>query len=360
MVRTKKLLLQGTPSTGSPRKYSGTMDDYVSTPADLRGAGSAANMAPASPGAESAGISSEDGDKGGALHLIRQELTRISANMLTKADSSGMLQEFRAAVREEITTLRTGLSAVEVRVDALETEAQASRSQHRAAEIAATRQGNLLLTLRRQVEDLENRSRRQNIRIRGLPEPDTSPLPDTARALFKHILGHNCPEEIQFDRIHRALGPPRQDGKPRDVLCCLHAYSLKEALMSATRGMDKIMFQGLEVALFQDLSGLTLDARRALRPITAALREKHVPYRWGFPFSLQIKHGNTWLHIRWPDDVAPTLRTLRFPHIRIRNWLLETPLAPGGRQRSRSPQLDQRREREPPARMMGGPAGAEE
>ncbi|CAH2325219.1 Hypothetical predicted protein [Pelobates cultripes] len=169
------------------------MDDYVSTPADLRGTGPAANLAPASPRTESAGVSSEEGDRSNALSLIRQELTRISARMLTKVDSSGLLQEFRTAVREEISAIRSDLSAVEVRVDALETEAQ-----HRAAEIAATRQGNLLLTLRRQVEELENRSRRQNIRIRGLP----------AQALFRHILGRECPADIQFDRIHRALGNP--------------------------------------------------------------------------------------------------------------------------------------------------------
>ncbi|CAH2220655.1 Hypothetical predicted protein [Pelobates cultripes] len=319
-------------------------------------------MAPASPGTESAGVSSEEGDRSDALSLIHQELTRISAHMLMlmKADTNGLLQEFRTAVRQEISAIRSDLSAVDVRVDALETEAQASRSHHRATKIAATRQENLLLTLRRQVEDLENRSRRQNIRIRGLPEPDVVPLQDTARTLFRHILGRECPEDIQFDWIRRALGPPRQDGKPRDVLCCLHAYRLKEALMAASRGTDRIMFQGAEVALFQDLSSLMLDARRALRPITAALREKSVPYHWGFHFSLQIKHGNSWLHIRWPDDVTPTLRTLRIPHIRTRKWLLETPLAPSGRPGDQSPQLEQPRVREPPTRMLGGPAGAEE
>ncbi|CAH2277497.1 contactin-5 [Pelobates cultripes] len=142
--------------------------------------------------------------------------------MLTKADSHSLLQEFRSAIREEISAVRADLSAVEVRVDALETEAQASRSQHRSAEIAATRQGNLLLTLRRQVEDLENRSRLQNIRIRGLP--DAVPLQDTVRALFRHILGQECPEDIQFDRISQSTGPstPGWETQRRAVLsACL-------------------------------------------------------------------------------------------------------------------------------------------
>ncbi|CAH2285063.1 Hypothetical predicted protein [Pelobates cultripes] len=313
MVRNKRAMPHGTPATGSPRRYTGTLDDFVTTPADLRGSEPGAKMAPESTGAESAGVSSEDGDRSDALCLIHQELTRISTHMLTRSDTSSLLQEFRTAVREEISAIRSDLSAVEARVEAMETEAQESRSQHKAAEIATTRQGNLLLTLRRKVEDLENRSRRQNIRIRGLPEPDVAPLQDTARALFRHILGCECLEDIQFDRIHRALGPPQQDGKPRDVLCCLHAYRLKESLMTVTRGTDKIMFQGAEVVLFQDLSSLKLDARRALRPITAALREKNIPYRWGFPFRLQIRHGNSWLYIRCHPDAEEPAHS-PYPH----------------------------------------------
>ncbi|CAH2286206.1 Hypothetical predicted protein [Pelobates cultripes] len=256
-------------------------------------------MAPTSP---SAGESMEGSEGGEALTIIRQELAQISAQMLTKADTGNLLHEFRTAVREEISALRTDLAAVEVRVDALETETQAYRNRHRAAKLATTRQGNLLLTLRRQVEDLENRTRRQNIMICGLPEPDSTPLQETVRALFRQILGERCPTDLHFDRIHRALGPQRQDGKQRDALCCLHAYSLKDQLITATRGTNTITFQGAEVALFQDLSSLTLDARRALRPITVALRDRNILYR-----------------------------TLRIPPVHIRNWLLETLLAPRGR-----------------------------
>ncbi|CAH2321600.1 Hypothetical predicted protein [Pelobates cultripes] len=145
------------------------MDDFVSTPAEQRGTGHVDKMAPTSP---SAGESMEGSEGDNALTIIRQELSQISAQMLTKVDTGNLLHEFRTAVREEISALLTDLAAVEVRVDALETEAQVCRNQHWATGLVTTRQGNLLLTLRRQVEDLENRSRRQNIRIRGLPEPD--------------------------------------------------------------------------------------------------------------------------------------------------------------------------------------------
>ncbi|CAH2296610.1 Hypothetical predicted protein [Pelobates cultripes] len=300
-----------------------------------------------SPSNESAGDPSLDSTQDDTLALIRQELSMISVQMLTKVDMGGLLRELRSAIKEEIMALRADLMAVE----ALETEAQASPTTH---------QGNLLLSLLRQVEDLENRSRRQNIWIRGLPEPDTAPLQETLKVLFRQILGQECPAEIQLDRAHRALGPQRLDSRPRDVLCCLYAYSLKERLMAAARDSESIHFRGADVALFQDLYGLTLDARRAIRPLTTTLRDKGIAYRWGFPFSLQIRQGNTWLHVRWPEDVPRALRALHLPNIRIRNWLLDSLLAPHQDTAGeyRPPPTPREGARAP--RMLGGLRGAEE
>ncbi|CAH2219023.1 Hypothetical predicted protein [Pelobates cultripes] len=244
MVRNKKLLPLGVPAASSPRKHKDTLDYFVSSQPEHRTASVADKMAPGSPSAGSAGTSAERENREDTLTLIRQELAAISDRMLSKTDTGGLIQELRAAVREELAALRTDLTVVEVRVDALETEAQTCQMQHRATELATTRQGNLLLTLCLQVEDLENHSRWHNIRIRGLREPDSTPLTDTVRAIFAQILGRESSADIQLDRVQQALGPQRQDGRPRDVLCCLHAYSLKEALMSATRGVDMINFMG--------------------------------------------------------------------------------------------------------------------
>ncbi|CAH2321327.1 Hypothetical predicted protein [Pelobates cultripes] len=117
-------------------------------------------MAPMSPSMESAADSLQESAQDEALAQIRQELAMILEHMLTKVDKGGLLEELRAAVREEISALRTDLTVVEVRVEALETEAQASHTQHRAARLAFTHKGNLLLTLH-----LKNCSRCQNIRI---------------------------------------------------------------------------------------------------------------------------------------------------------------------------------------------------
>ncbi|CAH2220506.1 Hypothetical predicted protein [Pelobates cultripes] len=173
----------------------GPMDGYFPLQPDGRDMRPADKMAPEE---ESAGGSQVEGDPAGELTLIRAELTQISSRMLTKADTNQMVQELRGALWEELAGLRTDLTALEGRVEEVEATAQDCAQQHQATEMAVTRQGNLLLTKRRQVEDLENRSRRSNILVRGLPETDAAPLTSTLEALFQHILGAEAPDAIRF------------------------------------------------------------------------------------------------------------------------------------------------------------------
>ncbi|CAH2224716.1 Hypothetical predicted protein [Pelobates cultripes] len=105
MVRNKKSQALG----GSPRRHTGTMDDFVCTPSTQGSFGPPDKMAPESPSQDSMGDSIPDD----TLAQIKQELAMISTHMLTKADSGGFLQELRTAITEEIKALRTDLSAVE-------------------------------------------------------------------------------------------------------------------------------------------------------------------------------------------------------------------------------------------------------
>ncbi|CAH2296789.1 Hypothetical predicted protein, partial [Pelobates cultripes] len=65
------------------------------------------------------------------------------------------------------------------------------------------RQGNMLLALRRQTEDLDIRSHRSNIRVRGLPELQS--LENITSIL--EILGTDAPTCLEFDRTHWMTQP---------------------------------------------------------------------------------------------------------------------------------------------------------
>ncbi|KAJ1215038.1 hypothetical protein NDU88_002648 [Pleurodeles waltl] len=82
--------------------------------------------------------------------------------------------------------------------------------------------------LRYQVEDLENRSRRANIRIEGVPlQAAGGYLEDYTHRLFHHIAPEHTPQEITIDTVHRAGRPATSPGQPQNILTCLHYYRQK-------------------------------------------------------------------------------------------------------------------------------------
>ncbi|CAH2312711.1 Hypothetical predicted protein [Pelobates cultripes] len=339
------------------------MDDYLSTPQPLAGTRGSDNMAPVSPGTSSRTGSTHGfparGSPRDALRQLSADLAVTAANMLTRGDKTELIAELRTAIREEITAVRHDLTVLEQRVDALEVHQLQATQHQQASELAATRQGNIILDLRRQVEDLDNRGRRSNIRVRGIPESDDEAPRELLEGLFAQILGDEATPDFGLERAHRALRAPRKDGQPRDLICCLRSFQLKEALMRAARTQRSIRYMDSQIALYQDLSTHTLDARRALKPITSVLQEKRIPYKWGHPFSLQARVGNQWHILRWPNEVTCFLRSLGLPDIPIQNWILDYPPA---RPTGPIAPVDILRERgiPGPAQRRGGPVTPEE
>lgn len=65
-----------------------------------------------------------------------------------------------------------------------------------------------LLTQQLQLEEFEDRSWRNNLQIRSLPDAmGTEDLAASTLAIFCDIAGDAFPPTLTFDWIHRALGP---------------------------------------------------------------------------------------------------------------------------------------------------------
>lgn len=110
------------------------------------------------------------------------------------------------------------------------------------------------------LDDVENRSRRVNVCIRGVPEATASrDLVPTLQGVFKQILGQEAPNYIEINRAHRALGTPSDNpDKPRDIIYKLYKYLLKERIMYHVRGVRHVNFDGTKLSLFSDFSRHTL------------------------------------------------------------------------------------------------------
>lgn len=111
--------------------------------------------------------------------------------------------------------------------------------------------------LKAKVIDLESRSRRQNIRILGLPESIERGHPaEFFSKLLCQIFGDaTLPTPPEIDRAHRSLAPKPDPGqRPRPVILRLHRYQTKDLLIREARRRGKLEYQGQPIRIVEDYS----------------------------------------------------------------------------------------------------------
>ncbi|KAM8966314.1 mitogen-activated protein kinase 15 [Pelodytes ibericus] len=110
------------------------------------------------------------------------------------------------------------------------------------------------------------------------------------------------PKPIMMDRAHRALRPRGPPGSvPRDVICRIVDFGLKEQIMKRAREIGYLAYEGTQITFFNDLSDLTLQARRALRPLASLLQERNI-CSWGYPFCLNVRTSEGVYSVRYHQD----------------------------------------------------------
>lgn len=87
-----------------------------------------------------------------------------------------------------------------------------------------------LIAINRHLEDLDNSGRRNNIRVRGIPETVTAEqIKPALQSIFTHILEGPADTVIDFYRAHKALKPKGAENTlPRDIICCVTNFPSKE------------------------------------------------------------------------------------------------------------------------------------
>lgn len=110
------------------------------------------------------------------------------------------------------------------------------------------------VSLHSKIENAENRSRRSNLRIRGLPVSIWD-VQVKALALFQKLASDIPVDRLEIERAHRALTKKNDSGPPRDIIVKFLFFNSKERLMAAARDHQQpLRFQGNEYQLFTDLA----------------------------------------------------------------------------------------------------------
>lgn len=148
-------------------------------------------------------------------------------------------------------------------------------------------------------DDLENRGRRCNLRILGVPEGAEQGNPTKFVADLLHVVlgGPGGLEQAPIlDRAHRAaVALPTEGGRPRPFIVRIHYYQEKERIQRLARQKGRLEFQGKQIFIFPDYSADLARRRAAFSEVKGLLRKKDgVRYGLLYPARLRISfNGET-------------------------------------------------------------------
>lgn len=204
------------------------------------------------------------------LRAILQALpTKADIEALpSKSDIETLILRVEEAHTCDIQEIRAEIQGISDRVDSGESSLTILTQRVSALERTQASQTATAVDLQLHMEDLEDRSRRKNLRLRGLPEATGSEdLEATVVAIFQKVLG-TAPPKLELDQVHRTLGPKSPDpDRPRDELCRIHRYTQKDLILRKAWDYGEVEFDGAPIKILPDLSRATLQRRALLRPM---------------------------------------------------------------------------------------------
>uniref|UniRef100_A0A8C9Z4V8 Transposase element L1Md-A101/L1Md-A102/L1Md-A2 n=1 Tax=Sander lucioperca TaxID=283035 RepID=A0A8C9Z4V8_SANLU len=175
------------------------------------------------------------------------------------------LEEFKNTTNSEIAELRSTLAGTEHSLSTCSDDVTTlQRDVKCLTELADI--------LQNKCEDLEGRSRRNNVRIVGIPESPGSCSTSAISALLKDAF--NLEKAPLVDRSHRSSQPAPRGGEPaRMVIARRHYYKDCNDILRLARTKQKIQVDGMTISVYLDFTARVAKARSAFNGIRQMLKD---------------------------------------------------------------------------------------
>lgn len=187
--------------------------------------------------------------------ILKAIPTRAEIDIQLNIRMDGYMTRLESVLKHEIKPVQEALVGISNKLALLEGEI--AHTSKRVANLEDTSKDlqTQVLNVALQVVDLEDRSRRNNIRVRGVPDSisgtEITPL---VKKICNHYLQQDEDSHIEFDRIHRVAGARGPNGsRPRDILVRIHKYKIKEAIMQAAWDRGPYEMGEARIILLQDV-----------------------------------------------------------------------------------------------------------
>lgn len=148
-------------------------------------------------------------------------------------------------------------------------------------------------TLCDKITEQEDRSRRSNLRLVGLPEKsEGSDMCNFLEKWLRHTLGEVFTVCPIIERAHR-IGPfDPKSTSPRVVIMKFLNYRDRETTLRAARKMTEVRYENQRIAFFPDLSTETRKLQQRFNGVKTQLRALNIRYGMLYPAHLIITHND--------------------------------------------------------------------
>ncbi|KAJ1088167.1 hypothetical protein NDU88_001326 [Pleurodeles waltl] len=203
------------------------------------------------------------------MERILHEITAVGRRIEgIDASISSLILETKS-MRLDIAGFQARVTGLEHRMGSLET--QMATSQDRDQD---------LLYLKSKFTDLEDRSRRDNIRLLGIPENEKSTdIQAFLSSTLPKLTSLNFDPPLEFQHVHR-VGPKRSDAslRPRPIIACLLRHNQTRQILQTARNHGPFRIGQHDIRITADYSKDTNERSKAFRALRPRLRQLEMKY----------------------------------------------------------------------------------
>lgn len=221
-----------------------------------------------------------------------EELTQQANDM---ANLQTILQELRDFRRENADSLRgikEDIKTTNKRIDEAEGRISEAEDKVQVMEEALLEMLKLQETLETRIIDQESRSRRENIRIHGIPEGSEDNSTSVAafiEGLLREKLEIPTTSELKIERAHRSLGTkPTPESPPRSVVVKFASFKTKEEVLRLAWRKKGFDYREKKVYIDHDYAPDVLKKRREYSEAKKVLKENKLRFQTPFPAKLKV------------------------------------------------------------------------
>lgn len=224
-------------------------------------------------------------DINATLDVILRRINEVHELALSTQKVNGRMELELAAIRADLHAANEKITAVEARVSNVEDARKLTDREVRAVVTTTT-------ALQRQLSEQDDKSRRGNIRILGVPEGEEDKMGSITtlvETLIPKITNLNFDKGFEIDKAYRipAVRSTSRKG-PRPIICRPLRSQHAEDVFAVTRKNQNLQWNGEKIILTQDYSKATVDTRKGFLALRDNLRKDNIVFSFVGPARFKI------------------------------------------------------------------------